>query len=409
MTRDEKLNELALAIAGHQARIEQLGSKWGAVLVEKLDSTEMKILRSIQDFVTRYKGNERSLNGLRALRTLEKKLRSVREEAWESGYQELRSESIELGQNEQKWANRVTQEVYHAEVTGGRKRKSFAGRFSSEKEIEENLKQQLIGNKTFREWFKRTAEGDIMRITDMVREGFTSGLSVPEMMKRIRGSKAGNYHDGILETSRRHAEMLARTLCSGAANLSKDEFYKENGDVVAGVEWLDTLDGRTCVSCGGLSRKRWKTDEAHPVPPLHPNCRCVLIPVTELTDLGEDSNRPMANADFNAEARRMYETKYPGKKFMDLAASTRKKYYYRAMRDFERRTGKAAYRRAPGQMSFRDYFLQMSEEQKLDYLGKAKYEMWKTGKFKVEDFIPAWPNRALTVKELKRKDQESFV
>lgn len=408
MTRDERLTELAFSIAGHQARIEQLGAKWGAVLIEKLDATEQKILNAITDFMKTNRGKSMKLSGLTAMKRLEKKLIEIRKAAWENGYEELHTESIELGLNEEKWANRLTQEIFKTNTGKGGGGK-YASKLLNESQMNETVEKKLIGSRTFREWFKRTSDADYGRIIDMVREGFVSGMTIPEMMKRIRGSKAGNYEDGIMQTSRRHAQTLARTLCSGVANLAKNEFYLENDDMVMAVEWLDTLDGRTCVSCGGLSRMRWATNEAHPIPPLHPNCRCVLIPVTELTDLGEDSYRPMANADFNAEAKRLYEAKYPGKKFSDLAASTRKKYYYRAMREYERRTGKKAYDRAPGQMSFREYFLQMSEEQKLDYLGKRKYELWKTGKYTVEDFIPPWPNRAMTVKELKLKDQESFI
>ena len=163
-----------------------------------------------------------------------------------------------------------------------------------------------------------------------------------------------------------------------------------------------------CHSCAGLSRKRWKTKEPHPVPPLHPSCRCVLIPVTELTDLGEDVPRPMANADFDALAKEAYEKKYPGKNWDDLSYATRKKYYYQAQKDFEKRTGKPAYSQAPGNMKFKDYFEQMSEEQKRHWLGKGRYELWKQGNLDIEKFIPPFPDRAFTVKELKEMDKKSF-
>lgn len=164
-----------------------------------------------------------------------------------------------------------------------------------------------------------------------------------------------------------------------------------------------------CHSCAGLSRKRWKTKEPHPVPPLHPSCRCVLIPVTELTDLGEDVPRPMANADFMALAKEDYEEKYPGKKWDDLSYATKKKYYYQAQKDFEKRTGKPAYSQAPGNMKFSDYFQQMSEEQKRHWLGKGRYELWKNGNLDLDKFIPPYPDRAFTVKELKEMDKKSFT
>jgi hypothetical protein len=44
---------------------------------------------------------------------------------------------------------------------------------------------------------------------------------------------------------------------------------------------------------------------------LHPNCRCVLIPATEITDMGEDIPRPAANADFMALTKEEYEKNIP--------------------------------------------------------------------------------------------------
>lgn len=243
----------------------------------------------------------------------------------------------------------------------------------------------------------------------MVREGVRSGWTIQEMTRRIVGTKANNYTDGLLETSRSHATTMAITLCSGVANNTKDQFYQANDDVVIGVEWLDTLDSRTCSRCGGLSRKRWKTKEPHPVPPAHHNCRCVLIPVTELTDLGDDAFRPAANADFDAEAKELYETKYPGKKYEDLAPSTRKKYFYEAQKAYTARTGNPPYRQVPGGMTFSEYFEQMPEKEKERYLGPGRYEVWKNGNLPLTKFFPPYPERTYTVKELKEMDKKRFI
>lgn len=117
----------------------------------------------------------------------------------------------------------------------------------------------------------------------------------------------------------------------------------------------------------------------------------------------------MANADFYAEAKRMYHEKYPGKKFDDLAASTKRRYYYQAIHEYEHRTGKPAFSQAKGSMTFQQYFLRMSEQQKKDWLGPRKYEMWKSGRYKIEDFIPPYPEKAFTVKQLKELDKASFA
>ena len=70
----------------------------------------------------------------------------------------------------------------------------------------------------------------------------------------------------------------------------------------------------------------------------------------------------MANADFMQLAKEDYEKNHPGKSWKDLSYATRKKYYYQAQKDFEKRTGKPAYSPAPGNMKFKDYFQQKLEE-----------------------------------------------
>ena len=164
-----------------------------------------------------------------------------------------------------------------------------------------------------------------------------------------------------------------------------------------------------CPACAGLDRTRYKTGEPHPALPVHHNCRCVLLPVTILSDLVEEQ-RPMARSDFMADAKRRYEAKYPGKKWEDLSESTRKKYYYKEMREYERTTGQSAYTQVSGGMSFKDYFQnEMTDQQRQDWLGPEKFKLWKKGNMPLDRFIPPYPDKTMTVRELKRLDQESFA
>lgn len=402
MPKKRELQELALTIAEHQANLTKLGERWGQLIVDQMDDTDRAMIAKLKalldDIKTNYKVNtQKSVDQLEYIR---KKVEEIRTKAFIKAEKALREEAPELIENETKWSARLLSELT------GTKAAEFAT--LTDGQAQKILKSSMMTNKTWEQWWTNTAYGDVMRISNVINSGVVQGWTIDEMIQRIMGTKANNYSDGVLSTNRVHARNLARTLCGGISNQAKDQFYRDNDDVVIGVEWLDTLDGRTCHSCAGLSRRRWKTKEPHPVPPLHPSCRCVLLPVTELTDLGEDVSRPMANADFDALAKEDYEKNHPGKKWEELAYATRKKYYYQAQRDFEKRTGKPAYSQAPGNMKFSDYFHQMTEEQKRHWLGKGRYELWKQGNLDLEKFIPPFPDRAFTVKELKEMDKKSF-
>ena len=107
--------------------------------------------------------------------------------------------------------------------------------------------------------------------------------------------------------------LIARTETIRASNYAANEAYRQSG-VVDGKEWLVTKDDRTCWACwpmqgkivdldknffnqgdsvtfgDGDSKITMKLDyEDVGAPPLHPNCRCVLVPwfAEEIKSLSE--------------------------------------------------------------------------------------------------------------------------
>ena len=47
---------------------------------------------------------------------------------------------------------------------------------------------------------------------------------------------------------------------------------------------MTAFDKRTCMGCAALSGKIYPLDN-HPPRPLHPRCRCVLVPETDISKL----------------------------------------------------------------------------------------------------------------------------
>lgn len=400
--KGKAVQELALVIAEHQAALIRLAEAWGQRICDSLDSADRRTIAALKEILRDVEQNytANTAQGMKLLKSVQKKIEAIRVGAYVEAEKALRSDSRELMDNEAKWARRLT-----AELTGEKASAFFALTPKAMKKILDNA---VLINKPWNEWWTNVSASDIARVSEAVNAGIASGATVEQLVRKIMGTKANNYTDGVMSANRKQARNMARTICCGVANQAKDAFYQANSGTVKQVEWLSTLDGRTCPVCGGLDRMRWGLQVQHPVPPSHPSCRCVLLPVTELTDMGDDLPRTKANADFEAEAKRAYEKKYPAKRWEDLSASTRKRYYYKAMNDWEKRTGKPAYSTAPGRMRFTGYFKQMSDRQKLDYLGAKKFKLWKSGRFSVDDFVPPYPNRAMTVKELKAKDLEAF-
>lgn len=73
-------------------------------------------------------------------------------------------------------------------------------------------------------------------------------------------------------------ERYARTKSTEVLNRARLEFFNES-QIVDAYQYSAILDGRTTDICRGLHGKIFKNG-TEPVPPMHFNCRSILIPVT---------------------------------------------------------------------------------------------------------------------------------
>lgn len=139
------------------------------------------------------------------------------------------------------------------------------------------------------------------RVTSELRSGVASNLDNPTISKTIVGS-GSQQRGGVMELFRRRARTLVHDGINSAANAGRQATLKANKVKVQ--RWTAILDPSVCPHCAVRDGKLFDL-EGQPVghalpkgdgPPLHPNCRCLLIP--ELypdepapTDSGKQGNR----------------------------------------------------------------------------------------------------------------------
>lgn len=141
-------------------------------------------------------------------------------------------------------------------------------------------------------------QGQVLRdrFAATMRQGQYRGETVDQLVRRVRGTKANNFTDGVMNASRRHAEALVRTGVQGVANEAKLKNYINNRDVVRAIQWVAMLeDTRACEACRELNGRIWRLPETGdkdadyipeghktPFPGVikHFNCRCVQVPIT---------------------------------------------------------------------------------------------------------------------------------
>lgn len=135
---------------------------------------------------------------------------------------------------------------------------------------------QPFRGRILRDWASGIAANDVQRITDAVRVGIIEGQTTDQIIRAVRGTRAQNYRNGILETSRREAASVVRTAIAHVANRAREELWTANKDIIKGVQWISTLDSRTSAICRARDNNIYPVDSG-PRPPAHFNCRSIVV------------------------------------------------------------------------------------------------------------------------------------
>lgn len=226
------------------------------------------------------------------------------------------------------------------------------------------------------EWAKSVEADRMVRIRDAIRIGYVEGQTVDEIVRRLRGTRAKGYSDGIIEIDRRNAESVVRTALSHTAGVTRDRFYEANTDLIKALEWVSTLDSRTTPECRVRDGLQYEPvthkPVGHKVPWLsgpgriHWGCRSTSVPVTKSwRELGIDID--------------------------EMDESTR------ASMDGQ----------VPAQVSYGDWLTRQSARRQDQILGATRGRLLREGGVKPDRFYNE-RGRYLTLDELHEKDAAAF-
>lgn len=166
----------------------------------------------------------------------------------------------------------------------------------TKEQIEYIAGKTVIEGRIQAKWWSSQATSLRNKFAQQMRQGQYRGEGVDELVRRVRGTRASGFTDGVMNAPRYQAEALVRTGVQSVANESKLASYLNNRDVIRAVEWIATLeDTKTCEVCRELNGKIWRLPEtgdkdANYIPEGHGtpfpgslqhfNCRCVQVPIT---------------------------------------------------------------------------------------------------------------------------------
>lgn len=132
------------------------------------------------------------------------------------------------------------------------------------------------GGKLLEPFIEGWATAERNRVVNAIRLGFSQGQTNFQIIQAIRGTKSGNYADGVLGISSRNADAVVRTAVQHVANVARFETWSANDDVVTGYRWVSTLDSRTTQVCRSLDGRVFDLGKG-PQPPAHIRCRSTTV------------------------------------------------------------------------------------------------------------------------------------
>lgn len=402
-TANEELFDAALR---HQVALRRYGDTTLRRIKRLLEEADRDLAEKLRQRLGRVL-SESDPTGKR-LRALLEEVRAMREAVMAQLRASARGELIDLAHLEAAWeqsimASAVPLEMVVASAPLGRLNavvtsRPFQGRF-------------------LREWFSGIQRAEQEGLKQALRLGIVNGETLDDIVRRVVGTRANQYADGILSTTRRNAEAVMRTAITHVSNAARSEVWDANADIIYALRWTATLDGRTSAICrardGDLAMMNGNPlpkgaqalipGEARP--PAHINCRSVMAAVFSAEGILGDRpfvrdkrGRAERERDFRAEARAEAGSAWSGMSAAQRNAAIK------ARRDA---WGQANIGQVPASLTYQEWMRRQPVGFQDEVLGATKAQLFRKGELTLDDFVDR-AGRELTLDELRRRFPQAF-
>jgi len=146
----------------------------------------------------------------------------------------------------------------------------------------------LLYTRTFNE-LKGITDAMSQQISRVLTKGIADGKNPRVLARQLNKVISGIGEDlGITDAlgryipAQRRAQTLARTEIIRAHHQAMVREYRnwQMDNVFVRSEWVTSQDTRVCDRCASLEGNIYTLAEVENLIPLHPNCRCIALPVT---------------------------------------------------------------------------------------------------------------------------------
>lgn len=263
---------------------------------------------------------------------------------------------------------------------------------------------QPFRGKLLRDWFAGVEARDQAELKRVIQLGMVEGESVDDIVRRVVGTRAKGYTDGVLSETRRNAQAIVRTAINHTSNTARNYVWEANSDITSARIWVSTLDGRTSMICAARDGHGTPTGKGelpagvkplkpkNAKPPAHINCRSIMVAYIDGVGLVgqrpyvvDTRNRRRREIDFRAEAKRT------GRPIQDIR------------RDWaEKNIG-----RVPADTTYQEFLSRQPAKFQNEVLGVQKAKLFREGGVTLDHFVDRRGNE-LTLDQLAKTRPEAF-
>lgn len=333
----------------HQAYLYRLSSSEVVTLLKQFDQSSNEMISTLRELLDDLIDAEKT--ALMAGQYTTSNLKEIRQlmQGWQDSLSVLLLDGFALSATALAVyeANYIAQKFYDKTIK------------SKGKELYTKARRQpLTGGNLLDSLLNDIADDARQKVESVLRDAINQGQTNQQIVKRIKGTKALNYQDGILEQSRNAINTVVRTARNHVANVTYTETFQALGAQY--LKFVSVLDSRTSKVCASLDGTVWKIGDSNiRKPPLHPHCRSILVGVDESGEtIGQ---RPSNN----------------GKDIKTVNSNT----------------------------SFKDWFANQDETFQKNWLRPTRYKLYKDGKYTLDKFVDPLSGQVFTLKELEALDK----
>jgi len=397
----------------HQIGIRRFTAGEVKRIIRNIEKADQDLSKKLRRKLKGFEGKPANFSTLR-WKALVKDLRTARKIALGSLSEQLKPSLRELAKLEIDFEQRMMEATIPVQI-------EFAA-VALEKLNDRVFKKPFSGGtasaKNLSQWFDSLRKIDQARTIEALQLGIIQGETVDEMMRRIAGTKARGFTDGVLSLTRSNAETIVRTAVNHVSNASRELVWETNDDVVSFLRWTSTLDGRTSAICRArdghlvavgddpIPAGEPKLKPEYARPPAHPNCRSLMVGVFDIDGIIEVvGERPFVRGNKRQlDFRQAAKDRIGAEQWKALSPSERN-----SLIKFEKKAwARVNIGTVPAATTYQQWLKRQPSDFQEEVLGKTKAKLFRDGGLTLDRFVDRRGNE-LNLAELSRKDPTAFV